>query len=371
MAKSSLMYKQISSDISGMIESGKLKSNDRIMSVNEICTKYSTSHVTVLKALSLLRDEGYLVSQRGKGYFVSQRTGGVYSGKKLGAIGILVRPLREINYSDDYYNRINIGIQQECSKHHFNYIYSHSAGVLNTRFPENKSLKNIEHACMEMADQVDGFIFDKRISDEVVENVKRKTGKPIVLLGRFSTAEVDCVMNDCKKAPEDIVRTLHRLGYEYFIKGDSGFNDDEVRTRAEAFNNAFEKYNIPEKNIAHFYDFYINPLQESYETVTKLWREGSNDRKTAVIADGDKFSRDFCSCLIADGITPGKDIGVVGYGKYGCAFNTSPLLTTVDVHPEKIGKMAVNILQERLNGGAYKPYEVHSPESTFIIGETI
>jgi DNA-binding LacI/PurR family transcriptional regulator len=371
LAKPALMYKQISSDISGLIDRGKLKSNDRIMSVSEICTKYSTSHVTVLKALNLLREEGYVVSQRGRGYFVSQRSRGIYSGKKLGSIGLLVRPMREINYSDDYYNRLNIGIQMECAKQHLNYSYSHSTGALSVSHPEEKSLENIERACMEMADMVDGFIFDKRISDEVVTNIKRKTGKPIVVLGRFSNAEVDCVMNDCEKAPEDIIRTLHRFGYEYFILGDSGFDDDEVHTRAVAFRDALKQYEIPEKNIAEFYDYYVNPLQKSYKTVNKLWREGSKGRKTAVIADGDKFARDLCYCLITDGITPGKDIGVFGYGNYGCALNAEPKLTTMDVHPELLGKMAINVLQERLNGGAYSPYKVHSPESTLIIGETI
>ena len=371
MTKSVLMYKQISSDISGLIDRGKLKSNDRIMSVNDMCTKYSTSHVTVLKALNLLREEGYVVSQRGRGYFVSQRNRGIYSGKKLGAIGIIVRPMREINYSDDYYNRLNIGIQMECAKQHVDYFYSHSTGVLNARHPESKALKSLEHACMEMAEQVDGFIIDKRISDEIVKNIKRKTGKPIVVLGRLSDAEVDCVMNDCEKAPEDIIRTLHRFGYEYFILGDSGFDDDEVHTRAAAFKDALKQYKIPQKDIAKFYDYYVNPLQESYKTVTKLWRENSQGRKTAIIADGDKFARDLCDCLIADGIIPGKDIGVVGYGNYGCALNAEPKLTTVDIHPESLGKMAINILQGRLNGGAYSPYQVHSPESTFIIGETI
>jgi DNA-binding LacI/PurR family transcriptional regulator len=371
VAKPLLKYKQIASDIIELIDREELKSNDQIMPVSELCNKYNTSHVTVLKALNVLREEGYVVSQRGRGYFVSERNRGIYSGKKLGAIGVLVRPMREINYCDDYYNRVNIGIQIECAKQHLNYFCSYSTGSLSASQPESRSLKNIERSCMEMADQVDGFVFDKRISDEVVINVKRKTGKPIVVLGRFSSTEVDCVMNDCKKAPEDIVRTLHRFGYEYFILGDSGYDDDEVHTRAVAFKDAFKQYNIPEKNIARFYDYYINPLQESYETVTQLYRKNSQGRKTAVIADGDKFARDFCTSLLADGITPGKDIGVVGYGKYGCAFNATPQLTTADVHPELIGKMAINVLQERLNGGAYSPYKVHSPESTFIIGETI
>lgn len=371
MAKSSLMYKQISSDISCLINRGKLKSNDRIMSVSEMCTKYNTSHVTVLKALNLLREEGYVISRRGRGYFVSQRNRGIYSGRKLGVIGVLLRPMREINYSDDYYNRLNIGIQMECAKQHLNYFCSYSTGILNERHLEDIALENIERTCMEMADQVDGFIFDKRISDEVVINIKRKTGKPIVVLGRFSNADVDCVMNDCKKAPENIIRTLHRFGYEYFILGDSGFDDDETRTRAVAFNEAFKLYGISEKNIARFYDYYVNPLQESYKTISKFWNKNSQGRKTVLIADGDNFSRDFCSCLLKDGITPGKDIGVVGYGKYGYAVNAAPQLTTVDVHPELIGKMAINVLQERLNNGVYSPYKVHSPDSTFIIGETI
>ena len=371
MAKTPLIYKKIASDIAILIKDGFLKANEQVMPVSDLCAKYNTSHVTVLKALNHLREEGYVISQRGKGYFVAERTNGIYSGKKTGAVGVIVRPLREITFRDDCYNMINIGIQQECIKQHLNFYYTHTTGALNVKTSYKRFMSDIEQACLNMAERVDGFIIDKRISDEVAINIKKKTGKPIVIIGRCTKAEADCVMPECQISPDMIIRTLLRHNYEFFILGNSGIRDDEVNSKALAFEKAFKKHHISEENIARFKDYYINPLRQSYDTVKRIWETQSNRRKTVVIADGDKFCQDFCSCLIKDKIKPGKDIGIVGHGNYGYDLDFPVKLTTVDIHPMKIGQMAVDILQNRISSGAYDPYQVYSPESTFVIGETI
>ena len=371
MAKAPLIYKKIASDIAQLIKDGPLKANEQIMPVSDLCEKYNTSHVTVLKALNHLREEGYVTSQKGKGYFVAERTNGIYSGKKHGAIGIIIRPLREITFCDDCYNMINIGIQQECIKQHLNFYYTHTTGALNVKNSYKRFMSDIEQACLNMADSVDGFIVDKRISDEVAINIKKRTGKPIVIIGRSTKAEADCVMPECIKSPDQIIKTLLRHNYEFFILGNSGIHNDEVNFRAATFDKALKKYKIPEDCIARFEDYYINPLQQSYDTIKDIWEKQSNGRKTVVIADGDKFCQDFCSCLIKDKIRPGKDIGIVGHGNYGYDLDFPVKLTTVDINPMKIGQMAVDILQNRISNGAYDPYQVYSPESTFIIGETI
>lgn len=371
MAKAPLIYKKIASDIAQLIKDGSLKANEQVMPVSDLCDKYSTSHVTVLKALNYLREEGYVISQRGKGYFVAECTNGVYSGEKTGAIGVILRPLREITFRDDCYNMINIGIQQECIKQHLNFYYTHATGPLNVKTSYDRFMPDIEQACLDMAERVDGFIIDKRISDEVASNIKEKTGKPIVIIGRCTKVEADCVMSECKQSPDQIIRTLLRHNYEFFILGNSGINNDEFNFRRKAFEEAFKKHNISEENIARFKDYYINPLRQSYNTIKNIWQKQSNGRKTVVIADGDKFCQDFCAYLLKDKIKPGKDIGIVGHGNYGYDLNFPIKLTTVDIHPMKIGQMAVDILQNRISSGAYDPHKVYSPESTFIIGETI
>ncbi|MCP3965547.1 MAG: substrate-binding domain-containing protein [Lentisphaerae bacterium] len=371
MAKTSLIYQQIASDIINLIDSDKLKANDQLMPVSELCKKYNTSHVTVLKALNSLKEEGYVVSQRGRGYFVAEKANGLYCGKKLGKIGVFLRPMRPISYKEDYFNQIEIGIQVECSVLQLDIIKTHSTLGLRDPYAEPRVLKNIEQACLEMADQVDGFIMDRLITDEVVSNVKRKSGKPIVIVGRSSSLEVDCVMSEGDKGAEDVLRTLKRLGYEFFLFGNSGENSEEIKYREGAFEQAFKANNIAEKDIARFTDFYMRPLEDSYAAIVDLWKKKSQGRKTAVVVSDDRFARDFCDCLQRDNIFPGKDIGVTGYCAHGYATNYDPKLTTVDIHADEIGKLAVKTLQNRVDSGAYMSYRVLSPESTFIIGETI
>lgn len=54
-----------------LIEEGKLKPGDKIMSESELCEKYSISRITARRAIDDLAREGYLRKVPGKGTFVS------------------------------------------------------------------------------------------------------------------------------------------------------------------------------------------------------------------------------------------------------------------------------------------------------------
>jgi DNA-binding transcriptional regulator YhcF (GntR family) len=64
------IYEQIKDSVTGAIEQGVLRMDDRLPSINNICREFGISPGTVLKAYDDLCRAGILGSKKGKGYFV-------------------------------------------------------------------------------------------------------------------------------------------------------------------------------------------------------------------------------------------------------------------------------------------------------------
>jgi DNA-binding GntR family transcriptional regulator len=62
------LYAQLADLIRTQIRTGELTS--RVPSVRTLVQEHELSHMTVSKALDLLKDEGLIVSAKGKGYYV-------------------------------------------------------------------------------------------------------------------------------------------------------------------------------------------------------------------------------------------------------------------------------------------------------------
>lgn len=67
------VYAQIVSNIESQIQSGVLKDNDALPSMNDMAALLGISMETVKKAYKQMRDSGMLVSSQGLGYFVHRR----------------------------------------------------------------------------------------------------------------------------------------------------------------------------------------------------------------------------------------------------------------------------------------------------------
>ena len=63
-------YQQLVEKIENDIQFGKIKSNEKLPSENEICRKYKVSRTTVREALKVLRDRKIIYTVHGKGSFL-------------------------------------------------------------------------------------------------------------------------------------------------------------------------------------------------------------------------------------------------------------------------------------------------------------
>lgn len=71
MGKHMPKYRIIEQDIRSQIQSGQLRSGDRVMTEEELCKHYDVSRMTARKALEVLALQGIVQRTAGKGTFVS------------------------------------------------------------------------------------------------------------------------------------------------------------------------------------------------------------------------------------------------------------------------------------------------------------
>jgi DNA-binding GntR family transcriptional regulator len=68
-----LPYQRIVDDLREKITSGAMLAGEQLPSVSRLCEIHSVSRVTVLKALTILRDDGLIVTVPRWGSFVAER----------------------------------------------------------------------------------------------------------------------------------------------------------------------------------------------------------------------------------------------------------------------------------------------------------
>ncbi|HBD92862.1 MAG TPA: hypothetical protein DC057_01670 [Spirochaetia bacterium] len=105
-------YRQIADIIIRGITDGRLKTHDRVPSYNEIISQYGVGKNTAIKALEILRRQGFLETISGRGTFL---IGGVNTGKekKSTVIQIIVYNLTDHN-TRDFSTKIISGYEKAC-----------------------------------------------------------------------------------------------------------------------------------------------------------------------------------------------------------------------------------------------------------------
>ena len=64
------IYEQIKDAIKMAVFSGKLKEDNKIISIREVSSRYNINPITILKAYNQLEHDGFLFSRRGAGYYI-------------------------------------------------------------------------------------------------------------------------------------------------------------------------------------------------------------------------------------------------------------------------------------------------------------
>lgn len=362
------LYEKICDDITILINAGSLAYRDKVPSVSDIREKYKVSHITALRALKELVKENYIEFVKGKGYFVSLPNNKSQS-KLKNAVGCLIRPLWKYNLTDNYYNEIFCGMQREAQRRRLDIIQPHSVYHLDSLPPHPDGIKEIREAAFKIADNVDGFIVDDRIPDNIIEEIMEKTSKPLVTIDRESKLNVDTVTADNAGGSEQAATMALEKGYTNFIICRDGgvlmtYNNT---TRVDSFANVLNKHAAASLSIVE--NCNIEPWENTLDKILKLL-ESKKGCRTIIFASA-SIARYFCDTLYSQGFKIGEEVGLVCFEATGYAKLRKPFITSININTYEIGEKAIEILCGRINFSNSAAKMNYIVPVMFSIGDTL
>lgn len=293
------------------------------------------SKETAEKVWALVREMGYVPNYYAK-KLKSNTKHRPNLGKKIGCI--LASP--KDTFKDHFFSQILMGIQGEAALNGYNVGYTFSY------FEDRSAL--FQHIT---SSEVDGFLLLGRINEDLF-NFIRSNIENLVYVGLNRIGrDLDEVICDAYEATSCAVEYLISLGHTKigYIGEIPELEDNKVinEHRYKAFKDTLTKHNIP--------------LEESYiKNITLSSKEGY-DAMTEIIKAGILPSAIFCGnditaigvmkAIHKSGLKIPKDISVIGLDNIEVSEYFRPSLTTIHVPKEELGKFAVKLLIDRINGG--------------------
>ncbi|MBQ7206761.1 MAG: substrate-binding domain-containing protein [Lentisphaeria bacterium] len=355
MAK--FQYRMIAEKILADIKREILLPGMNVPSSRELSRTYGVSQITALHALDFLAKRGILLHKSGQNYSVSRKTESLRNDCRF--LTMLFRHI-STNGQESYGNRIISGVMREAAIASAGIYYSFTAAQTISAF-RTDFFRTLEEA-LRLPRQNLGFIADYQIPDKIIEEIRYETQLPVVVIGRASAlADVHSVVPEALPGYRFTLQNLKRLGYDAFICCEShDMRRYECLQRRQFFQELAER----EKSvICPEYTNFADSQQRDF--LNRAFRSLAGSR-TAVFAPSDATARAIMKHVEALGMTPGKDVGIVGFYGTRLATEYSPKLCGLSVQPELLGKTAAQLLLSRDS-----QYKVHEIPMTFIFGETI
>lgn len=260
------------------------------------------------------------------------------SNKNNKTIGCILASEKD-TFKDPFFSQIMLGLQSEASLNGYivSYTFSYSENA-------NMLLQQIKSS------NVDGAILLGRMNEDVLAYIKNNIENLVYAgLNRINRGfdEVICdAYGATCCAVEHLISLNHKkIGFIGTIPSTSNCLINEHRYTA--FVDTMAKHDLP------LIDSYIKNVPLSSKAGYDAMREiiHSGDIPTSVFCCNDDVAIGAIKTIRKHGIHIPKDISIVGIDNIEVSEYVRPSLTTVNVPKEDIGRFAVKILIDKINGG--------------------
>lgn len=209
---------------------------------------------------------------------------------------------------------------------------------------------------------VDGVIILGKFSDWLYKKVKNHVKNYIYVgLNKLIFRDLDQVIVDGYSAAITAVSYLYSLGHRKIMYVGETSGEQRYRGYSEAMNHFlgdnFDQYNIIN---CHF------SISSSYKAV----KENYNKKFSAIFCGDDLAGIGTLQALQEMHYQIPKDVSVISIDNIDLIQNYSPLLTTVNIPIEEMGRMAIRLILERIKNTRHVstivefPYEIIKRETT-------
>lgn len=215
---------------------------------------------------------------------------------------------------------------------------------------------------MMLAHRVDAMVLSSpRLPSSVIKADTTRT--PAAVIGRrVQGPQLDSVMADDTIGTALVLEHLMALGHRHIVHLDGGRGAGADRRRA-AFVAAVQRVGLGEPDVVHG-DF---TEEAGVRAVEKLLERPS--LPTALFAANDLEALGAMAALEAAGLSVPDDVSVMGYDNTFVAGLRHVALTTIDQPRALIGRLAVQMVHERLTGARTAPrHEAIAP--TLVVRQT-
>lgn len=337
-------YQQIKNNIKQWILSGRIDSEGKIPSENQIAEGFGVSRHTVRQAIGELVSEGWLVREQGRGTFV--RHGGQVASSGIGSGTSRHAQIAVITtYLADYiFPFIISGIEAHVA------AQGHSLSLYSTGNDLTMERRSLETA---LAQGVNGLIVEPTKSTHPNPNIDlyllmQQQNIPFVML-HSSYVELNASVVSLDDAQGSYLATRHLLELGHVrIAGVFKSDDAQGRARFRGFVKAHQDCHTPVQG--QFVATYTTEDRE--ETISRLANQyfsgGSVTGPTAVVCYNDEVAVKLIQSLGSLGLQVPEDVSVTGFDDSSLAVNGMVPLTTVRHPKAEMGETAAGLLLDIL-----------------------
>lgn len=350
------LYQTISGELRQAITGKLLKPGDRILSIKEMKEKYGVSHITVLRVYKELAAEKLIECRHGQGYFVCAPA--ARQRPVFGRFACFVRAMRPPRLTDNYFNEINMGIQMEAASRRIDLLLSHRTALLDAYIPTAEIQNELKNAMLAAAENTDGFLLDERISDEVIADVIEKTRKPMVLLNRHTDLPVNIVRPDNESGLRMLLDMGRKMKYSQFVfcaQATLGESYNPVSNYNAMIRDAAFRELVPDSEGEVVNDCLQVPLEVFLRRISTVYQRRRKNGRVLLICTSDTLAEELCPYFCPQGTAP-DDLGIAGMDGLDCSRLCRPKLVTMKTDTLDMGRKAVELLQDSINGtDSYAP----------------
>ncbi len=266
-----------------------------------------------------------------------QRSARGLASQSSGNIGFILTG-EHFSQAEPFYTKIFLGTELEARQH--NYY------VLLTTVPYNVGTTD-EMPRFFLEHNVDGVIIAGRIGTSWLDYIEERSLPVILIDFEVPNRRISTVVMDNAEGARLAVEHLLELGHKNigFIGGD--IKHPSIADRYRAYRATMEDRGIAVRDSLVSVDEPNTRFENGYRAAARLLAS-SGDRPTAVFAANDALALGCMKFCKENGLHIPDDVAVVGFDNVESGLQAQPRLTTVNVHREEMGGLAVRRLVEMI-----------------------
>jgi len=331
-------YKQISEDIVDRIRSGKLKIGDKLETQHELAREYDVSLITIKKALSDLITNGILYARIGKGTYIARRPSKIDYSKHL-TIAYVLKDL-----DNPFYQGIVSSVERNLSKNGCNLMLYSSD---NRRELEEQKIRYFVE--MGVSGLILGSMSHIHYTSTLIKQLQEENF-PFVMVSYTDDPSICFIGTDQKYGGFIATEHLIKAGYKSigYVNGEEGNLVGE--TRKEGYLEALDKYKLAPDD-RYLYRIKVSSKRDDFQSGYSVGVEfcKSTERPRAMFIYNDLSALGFINALSEFDLSVPDDVAIVGFDDIAMGRSSAIPLTTVHQPTDKIGKLVVEQLLQRIS----------------------